>query len=58
MVESLLYAKLPPKLKRSVNMVKLENDSYDKIVQHLERELELNALKEPDKLPMATMKTS
>ena len=55
MIDSLLYAKLPPKLKRSVNMARLENGSYDEIVAHLERELELNALEESDDLPMATM---
>ena len=44
MIDSLLYAKLPPKLKRSVKMARLENGSYDEIVAHLERELELNAL--------------
>ena len=55
MSDSLLYAKLPPKLKRSVNMARLENGTYEEIVAHLERELELNALKESDDLPMATM---
>ena len=45
-IDSLLYAKLPPKLKRSVNMARLANGSYDEIVAHLERELELNALEE------------
>ena len=55
MIDSLLYAKLPPKLKRSVNMARLEKGSYDEIVAHLERELELNALEESDDLPMATM---
>ena len=55
MIDSLLYAKLPPKLKRSVNMARLENGSWDEIVAHLERELELNALEESDELPMATM---
>ena len=58
MIDSLLYAKLPPKLKRSVNMARLENSSYDEIVAHLERELELNALEESDDLPMATMTSS
>ena len=58
MIDSLLYAKLPPKLKRSVNMARLENGSYDEIVAHLERELELNALEESDDLPMATMKST
>ena len=55
MIDSLLYAKLPPKLKRSVNMARLENGTYKEIVAHLERELELNALEESDDLPMATM---
>ena len=40
MNDSLFYAKLPPKLKRSVNMARLENGSYDEIVAHLEREFE------------------
>ena len=53
-----MIAKLPPKLKRSVNMARLENGSYDEIVAHLERELELNALEESDDLPMATMTSS
>ena len=51
LIDSLLYAKMPPKLKRSVNM---ENGTYEAIVAHLERELELNALEESDDLPMAT----
>ena len=55
MIDSLLYAKLPPKLKQSVNMARLENGTYEEIVAHLERELELNALEESDDLPMATM---
>ena len=54
MIDSLLYAKLPPKLKRSVNMARLENGTYEEIVAHLERELEFNAL-ESDDLPMTTM---
>ena len=55
MIDSLLYTKLPPKLKQSVNMARLENGTYEEIVAHLERELELNALEESDDLPMATM---
>ena len=58
MIDSLLYAKLSPKLKRSVNMARSENGSYDEIVAHLKRELELNALEESDDLPMATMTSS
>ena len=58
MIHSLLYAKLPPKRKRSVNMARLENGSYDEIVAHLERGLELNSLEESDDLPMASMTSS
>ena len=57
-IDSLLYAKLPPKLKRSVNKATLENGSYDEIVAHLETELELSALEESDNLPMASMTSS
>ena len=55
MIDSLLYAKLPPNMKRSVNMARLENGTFEAIVAHLERELELNALEESNNLPMATM---
>ena len=55
MIGSLLYAKLPPKVKRSVNMARLENGAFEEIVAHLERELERNALEESDDLPMATI---
>ena len=58
MIDSLLYSKLPPKLKRSVNMARLENGSYDVIVAHRENELELNALEESDDLPMASRTSS
>ena len=44
MIDSLFYAKLPPKLKRPVNMARLENATYEEIVTHIERELELNGL--------------
>ena len=36
-------------------MARLENGTYEEIVAHLERELELNALEKSDDLPMATM---
>ena len=45
-------------MERSVNMARLENGSYDEIVAHFERELELNALEESEHLPMATMISS
>ena len=58
MIDILLYAKLPSKLKRSINMARLENGSYDELVAHLEREFQLNALEESDDLPIATMTSS
>ena len=44
MIENLLYAKMPPHLKKSNNQAYLENGSYDQIVKHLEREMELYGL--------------
>ena len=58
MIDSLLYAKLPPKLKRSVNMARLESASYEEIVTHLERELELNGLEGGDDITVPTMSTA
>ena len=58
MIDSFLYAKLPPKLKRSVNIARLENATYEEIVTHLERELELNGLEEGDDIPVPTMSTA
>ena len=58
MIDSLLYAKLPPKLKRSVNIARLENATYEEIVTHLERELELNGLEEGDDIHVPTMSTA
>ena len=58
MIDSLLYAKLPPKMKRSVNMARLENATYEEIVTHLEREIELNGLEEGDDIHVPTMSTA
>ena len=55
MIDSLLYAKLPPHLKRSLNLAYLENDTYDQIVAHLERELELSGLENDGELTIPTM---
>ena len=52
LIDSLLYAKLPPKPKRCVSVVRLENGTYKEIVAYLESDLELNI---SDNLPMATM---
>ena len=55
MIDSLLYAKLPPHLKRSVNLAYLENGTYDQIVAHLERKLELSGLENDGELTIPTM---
>ena len=44
MIGNLLFAKMPPHLKKSINQAYLENGTYDKIVKHLEKEMELNNL--------------
>ena len=38
MIENLLYAKMPSHLKKSINQAYLENENYDQIVKHLERD--------------------
>ena len=55
MIESLLYAKMPPHLKKSINQAYLENGTYDQIVKHLEREMELNGLEADDPLVKTQM---
>ena len=51
-IEQFIYAKMPPHLKKSINQAHLENGTYEQIVKHLERELELNGLEAPDELPI------
>ena len=55
MIDSLLYAKLRPHLKISLNLAYLENSTYDQIVAHLERELELSGLENDGELTIPTM---
>ena len=43
-IEQFINAKVPPNLKKSINQAHLENGTYEQIVTHLERELELNGL--------------
>ena len=50
----LLYSKMPPHLKKSINRAKLEDEAYEVIVKHLRREMELNGL-ESDDGPIVTM---
>ena len=46
---------MPPHLKKSKNQAHLENGTYEQIVSHLERELELNGVEAPDELPINTV---
>ena len=55
LIDSLLYAKPPPHLKRSLNLAYLENGTYDQIVAHLERDLELSGLENNKELTKLTM---
>ena len=50
-IEQFIYAKMPPHLKKSINQAHLESGTYEQIVSHLERELELNGLADPDEMP-------
>ena len=54
-IEQFIYAKMPPHLKKSINQAHLENGTYEQIVTHLERELELNGLQAPDELQINTV---
>ena len=54
-IEQFIYAKMPPHLKKIVNQAHLENGTYEQIVTHLERDLELNGLEAPDELQIKTV---
>ena len=54
-IEQFIYAKMPPHLKKPINQAHLENGTYEQIVSHLERELELNGLEAPDEMPLNTV---
>ena len=54
-IEQFVYARMPPHLKKSINQALLENGTYEQIVSHLERELELNGLEAPDEIPINTV---
>ena len=54
-IEQIINATMPPHLKKSVNQAHLENGTYEQIVSHLERELELNGLEAPDEIQINTV---
>ena len=47
-IQSLLYAKMPPHLKRSIIQAYFKNGTYEQTVRHLEREMELRGLESED----------
>ena len=54
-IDQLIYAKMPPHLKKSINQAHLENGTCEQIVTHLEWELELNSLEYPDETQINTV---
>ena len=46
---------MPPHLNKSINQAHLENSTYEQIVTHLGKELELNSLEYPDETQMNTV---
>ena len=54
-IDQFIYATMPPHLRKSINQAHLENGTFEEIVTHLERELELNSLEYPDETQMNTV---
>ena len=54
-IEHFIYARMPLHLKKSINKAHLENSTYEQIVSHLEREIEINGLEAPDETPINTV---
>ena len=54
-IAQFIYAKMPPHLKKSINQSHLENDTCERIVSHLEKELELSGLETPNELQRNTV---
>ena len=54
-IDQFIYAKTPCHLEKSINQARLQNGTYEQIVSHLEKELELNGLDAPDEMPIKTV---
>ena len=54
-IEQFIYSKVPPHLMKSINQAHLEDCTYEQVVSHLERELELNGLEAQDEMPINTV---
>ena len=58
LTDCLLYAKLLPYIKASINIAYLENSTNEQIVTHLERKLEMSGLETDEEVPIPTMTTT
>ena len=54
-IEQVIYVKMPPHLKKSIKQDHLENGTYEQIVTHLEKILELTGLEAPDEPQLNTL---
>ena len=54
-IDQFIYARISPHLKKSINQAHLENGTYEQIVTHLERELELKSLEHLDETQVNTV---
>ena len=54
-IAQFINAKMPPHLKKSINQAHWENNTYEQIVTHLEREIEPNSLEYLDETQMNTV---
>ena len=54
-IEQFMYAKMPPHLKKTINQALSEKGTYEQIVSHLERELDLKGLEAPDEMQIITV---
>ena len=50
--EQFFHVQMPPHLRKCKNQVHLHNSTYEKIVTHLKKELELNSLETPDDIQL------
>ena len=55
MINSFLYAKMPPHLKRSNILAYIEHGKYDQIVAHIQKELEFSGINNDGELPRPTV---
>ena len=55
MIDSSLHAKVPPHLKRSLNLFYLEYGTYDQVVAHLEKDIKFSDLENNGELTRPTM---